>query len=69
MTDRYAGFIVTLDKDYREDDSEKTISAIKQIKGVLSVDPIVSDVNFMIAQQRTKLEIINMLMKIIDEMK
>ena len=39
MTDRINAFIVILDRDIREDDAEDTITALKQIKGVLSVKP------------------------------
>lgn len=37
MTDRLKGLVVTLDQDYRDDDAEAIINAIRQIKGVLSV--------------------------------
>ncbi len=37
MTDRYNGIVVTLKEDMREDDAEATLSAIRRIKGVLSV--------------------------------
>ena len=38
MTDRLKGLVVTLDRDYRDDDAEAIINAIRQIKGVLMVD-------------------------------
>ena len=38
MTDRTISLIVTLDKEYRIDDAEVIVNAIKMIKGVLSVD-------------------------------
>lgn len=43
MTDRHAGYIVTLADDIREDDAVHTISALKMIKGVISVQPVVAD--------------------------
>lgn len=43
MTDRLAGFIVTLEKPIREDDAEATLAAIRMIRGVVSVDPVVAD--------------------------
>lgn len=43
MTDRHAAYIVVLEGDVREDDAEATISALKQIKGVLEVQPVTSD--------------------------
>lgn len=43
MTDRLSGFIVVLEHTIRDDDAEQTIQAIKQIKGVLTVEPVVAD--------------------------
>lgn len=40
MTDRLEGVMVTFEKPTRDDDSEATIAAIRQIKGVLAVTPI-----------------------------
>ena len=39
MTERYDGFFVSLDRDMRDDDAEHTINAIRQIKGVIAVQP------------------------------
>jgi hypothetical protein len=41
MTDRYKGFLVTLDHEIREDDAEYIMIALKTIKGVHSVKPYV----------------------------
>jgi len=41
MTDRYKGFLVTLDKEIRSDDSEQIITALKMVRGVHSVQPYV----------------------------
>lgn len=43
MTDRHAGYIVTLAKDIREDDAQAVITALRMVKGVLSVEPVLSD--------------------------
>ena len=43
MTDRITAYLVTLDKPIREDDAEPTLAAIRQIKGVSSVKPVVRD--------------------------
>lgn len=42
MTDRYKGFLVTLDKEIREDDSENIINALQMIKGVFQVKPYIN---------------------------
>lgn len=59
MSNRINGFIVVLDKDYKDEDVEATISAIKQIKGVISVKPNIVTSNDYIANQKTRIEIAN----------
>lgn len=54
MTDRHNGYIVTLEQALREDDAEATIAAMRQIKGVLSVQPVVADLNFAMAEDRAR---------------
>ena len=56
MTDRHSGYIDVLDKDMREDDAQATIAALQRIKGVLTVEPVVSEVNMLIAQARAETE-------------
>lgn len=43
MTDRIRTVIVVLDRDYREDDAEPIVKAIRMIKGVASVELSVVD--------------------------
>ena len=43
MTDRYKGVVVTFDRDIREDDAEETLNAIRHIRGVLEVQPVVAN--------------------------
>lgn len=40
MTDRYSGFVVTLADDVREDDAEAIVTALRMVRGVVSVEPI-----------------------------
>lgn len=42
MTDRFKGFLVTLDKEIRDDDAEPILTALKMVKGVFSVKPYVN---------------------------
>lgn len=49
MTDRFNALVVVLENDVRDDDAEATINAIKQIKGVISVEGNVSDMDSHIA--------------------
>lgn len=59
MSDRINGFVVILDKDYKDEDIEATINAIEQIKGVVAVKPNIVTSNEHIAETRIKLEIVN----------
>ena len=54
MTDRIAGYVVTLDKDMRDDDVESTTNAIRMVKGVIGVQPLISSPEILIAYQRAK---------------
>lgn len=52
MTDRHCAYIVTLERDIREDDAEATITALRQIRGVLNVEPCVTDIDLHVAESR-----------------
>ena len=57
MTDRINAFIVVLDRDYREDDVEPILTALRMVRGVVSVVPHVADLTDQIALERTKNEL------------
>jgi hypothetical protein len=58
MTDRYAGFLVVLEENAREDDAQAVIAAIRQIRGVLSVEPMGVDLlEMQIAEKRVRLDL------------
>jgi len=57
MTDRYVGFIVSLEKPIRDDDAEGIQEAIKMIKGVVSIKPVVADAEYFIAREQVKANI------------
>lgn len=65
MTDRYSGYVVTMDTDVRSDDAQATIDAIKQIKGVVTVEPQIHAAPEMIAESRVRNELGRELMKIL----
>lgn len=65
MTDRLSGVIVTFKRDIRVDDAEATIAALKQIRGVLSVKPVVSDLSMHIAEQRAREELGQQIWKVL----
>lgn len=57
MTDRHAGYLVVLEEDIRQDDALWTINAIKHIKGVVSVKPVIGSFDVHIAEERVRIEI------------
>jgi chromosome segregation and condensation protein ScpB len=40
MTQRHAGYLVTLEEDIREDEAQEIITALKMVKFVHSVEPV-----------------------------
>ena len=54
MTDRYHSFVVTLESDLRSDDADATLTALRQIKGVIDVRPQTSDAGSLMAQARAE---------------
>ncbi len=58
MTDRYKGFIVHLDKEIRNDDAEIILIALRTIKHVSNVKPLIASADDSIAYLRGRQEII-----------
>ena len=56
MTDRIKGFVVTLAPDIREDDAEPIAEAIRLLKGVISVDAKVAEIDHHFAVKQAKRE-------------
>jgi hypothetical protein len=52
MTDRHAGYIVVLAEDIREDDAEGILNALRMVRGVISVTPVISDHTQAVARER-----------------
>lgn len=52
MTDRVHSLVVVLAHDQRTDDVESLVQAIRQLRGVISVKPVVSDIASHMAEQR-----------------
>ena len=66
MTDRIAGFVVSLEHDTREDDVQAILSAIRHIKGVVSVEPVIAEPDMMIAAARVRADLVKRLWKALD---
>jgi hypothetical protein len=44
MTDRHSAYIVTLEKDIREDNAQESVLAtLRMIRGVASVEPVTAE--------------------------
>ncbi len=67
MTDRFKGFLVTLDRDIREDDAQPILEALKMIKGVLKVTPYITGMEDYMLGERAKVEICQKMHKFICE--
>lgn len=65
MTTRIKGVLVTLEEDIREDDAAATLAAIRQIRGVLSVDPVPADIDDHMARSRVRHELGRKLLDIV----
>jgi hypothetical protein len=57
MTERHAGYIVTLAEDIREDDAEHILTALRMISGVVSVQPVTADIGMVVARERVHSEV------------
>jgi len=57
MTDRLKGILVTLDVDVREDDAEPILNAIRQIRHVADVRPVLADIQDHIVGMRVRMDL------------
>jgi hypothetical protein len=62
MTDRFKGFLVTLEKDVRSDDPKIIQNALAMIKGVSSVKPYISSMEDDMKYEKAKSDIGNKLL-------
>jgi hypothetical protein len=61
MTNSISAITVVLEKNMREDDAAPLMSAISQLRGVLSVSGNVSDIMEHVAQLRARRELLDKL--------
>lgn len=57
MTYRVKGCMVVFDKDYREDEIEDILNAIKMIKGVIKVESSITTTDDYYAKEQSKYEL------------
>ena len=68
MSDRVKGFTVVLEKSIREDEAENLLMAISQLKGVLTVSPVIEDSNSVLEYLKVRTEMRDKLYKLIQEL-
>ena len=56
MTDRVNALTVTLERDIRIDDVQVLVDAIKMLRGVMSVETHISNIEQHIAEERVRIE-------------
>lgn len=67
MTDRYNSLVIFLDHDIRSDDAQPLIDAIKQLRGVLDVQPHVGTWDDDLAYSRVRRELVEKLWNVLKE--
>ena len=54
MTDRLMGVLVTFDKDIRDDDAAPILAAIRQLRHVIKVAPVLGSIEEVITEARVR---------------
>jgi len=65
MSDSYHSLTVVLAGDIKDENCESLIEAIKQLRGVISVTPIVANFDSHMAEERARRELTNKLWDVI----
>jgi hypothetical protein len=56
MTDRVAGYVVTLENGVREDADDEIVNALMMVKGVVGVEPVVESTELHMAKAQLRHE-------------
>ena len=67
MSDHTVALTVVLDKDYRVDDAEAIMSAIRMVKGVATVTANVADMDTHLAYTRARIDLQQKLWDVLNE--
>ena len=68
MTDRVAGFVVTLKEDIRDDSIEHFLDLIAQMAVVAKIEPVISDPALHVAEVRARMRARDVLKRAMDEL-
>jgi len=69
MSDRVKGLVVTIKDDVRIDDIQPLIDAISMLKGVVNVEPNISDINDHINRQKVYYDVKNKIYQLLKDLK
>lgn len=61
MSDRHAGFVVTLDQDLKDEDAEEIANAIRCLQHVVTVRPVVSNIEMHLCREQVRHELMQKL--------
>lgn len=69
MTDRHAAYIVVLEHDIREDSEQAKgiLAALGAMRGVISVDPLISNAEVWTAESRARHQLENKIWQVLRE--
>ena len=65
MTDRYSSIVVVFEENIRDDDAENLLTAIRMLRGVLSVTPNIANTTEHIAYMRVRSEMLDKLLDVV----
>ena len=65
MSDRYSSLSVALDREYKDEDCQRIIEAIKMVRGVINVAPNISNLVDWNAESRMRRELENKLWEVL----
>lgn len=68
MTDRLKGFVVSFDRDLREDDAECLKNAIGLLNFIATVEPIKAGVNDQVIKDKLKRDVIREMYMVMDKL-
>jgi hypothetical protein len=52
VTDRHAAYVVVLEEDIRVDDAQEILTALRMVRGVAAVEPVISSFEVHVAKSR-----------------
>lgn len=57
MSDYHCGYVVILEDEIKDEYSKAVIDAIRQLRGVLDVQPVVANAEFHIAKEQARWDV------------